>query len=211
MRARAPQRTRRGRVTAAGAAAVAALLWAATPALGHAVLLETDPGDGAVVEGAPEQVVLLFDERMEQPSTVTVTGPEGATVADGEADIDGERVRTALTDVTVDGTYSVRWRAVSADGHPLEGVFAFEVVGAEGAEVVDEPAGAGPTAAPEPSATAGADDRPADAGAGEDAAAAPAADDGGGTVRWLLAGAAVLAVLVSLAAGAATRRQAKEG
>jgi hypothetical protein len=64
-----------------------------------------------------------------------------------------------------DGAYDVRWRVVSADGHPVSGAFAFAV----GDAVLPE-AGAGATATPEPSpdaeSTASADDAGPDAGTG---------------------------------------------
>jgi copper resistance protein C len=185
-------------------AVVAALLWLAAPAGAHAVLLDTEPGDGTVVKGAPEEVVLVFSEPMQQPATVVVTGPEGLTVADGTAEVDGERVVMPLEAVTADGVHTVVWRAVSADDHPIDGQFTFEVIDAEVDSSIEEPE-ATPTPDPTPEGAPTPFPQPDDAVEG----AVGAADDaeGDGVLGWLLAGAAALAVLGAAGAALANRRQ----
>ena len=198
---------------AAGLAVVgmvlAALLGLATPALGHAVMLDSDPGDGDVVEGAPDEVVLTFSEPMQAPASVVVTGPNGDPAGeDQEAEIDGERVLRPLEGATDDGVYTVEWRAVSADDHPISGEFAFEVAAAEPddepaerptrearAPASPEPATPAPTASPTPEAVTEAELAAAEGGGGV------------GLMVWLLGAAVLLGAVATGLAARASRRQ----
>src|SRR5699024_7112920 len=66
-----------------------ALLWAA-PANAHAQLLQTDPEEGSEVSTAPEEVVLTFNENIEQiGAEVLITDGDGAEVQDGDPQIVG--------------------------------------------------------------------------------------------------------------------------
>lgn len=128
----------RAAVLATLAVAVVAPLWiTAVPAVGHAVLVETDPADRDVLDTPPDRVVLRFNEPVELP-------PGGLRVFDAAA----RRIDLGLLDRTVpeevaaelpgelpDGGYVVTWRVVSADSHPVAGAFAFTV--GEGAAVDD--------------------------------------------------------------------------
>ncbi|MEX0428519.1 copper resistance protein CopC [Nocardioides sp. DS6] len=116
---------------AAATALAAGLVLVAGPAEAHAVLEESSPGSGAVVQHAPATVVLRFDEPVTLlPTSLQVIGPDGRRVDDGAVDHDGDRTTTAavgLSDATRKGTYLVSWRVVSADSHPVSGAFTFSV------------------------------------------------------------------------------------
>lgn len=105
---------------------LASLLWV-TDAHAHAVLLETSPGDGAVLLTAPTQVVLRFNETV-TPMRMHVVDRMGRTLAAGEAVTSVNTVvRIALPPALSTGGYLVTWRVVSADGHPVGGTFAFSI------------------------------------------------------------------------------------
>ncbi|WP_265521537.1 copper resistance protein CopC [Oerskovia flava] len=102
-------------------------LTGAGPAAAHAVLVGTDPEDGAVLDEAPDSLVITFNEPV-QPV-------DGATAL---LDADGAPVDATVTalDTTVvvepgetlgDGTYVVSWRVISLDTHPVAGAFSFSV------------------------------------------------------------------------------------
>lgn len=113
-----------------------AALWAlmlagAGPALAHAGLSGSDPADGAVLDSAPKQVTLTFTEsvsfldgslRVLSPANDRVN-PRQAQHADGQANT----ARVALEGNLAQGTYTVAWRVVSADGHPISGAFTFSI------------------------------------------------------------------------------------
>ncbi|MFJ8165786.1 copper resistance CopC/CopD family protein [Streptomyces sp. NPDC096136] len=127
-----PPSTRKATTVLALLAAVFALIVAgAVPALAHAGLSGSDPADGAVLNGAPRQVTLTFTESVTFPEdSVRVLSPENrrmnpepAQHADGK----DNTARVRLSDGPARGTYTVAWRVVSADGHPISGAFVFSV------------------------------------------------------------------------------------
>ena len=178
----------------------------------HAVLLDSEPADGADVEGAPDEIVLVFNEPMQPPATIEVTGPDGQAVAEGEADIDGERVVLPIDAVASDGEHTVAWRAVSADDHPIDGEFTFEVTDVEAGSSHDD-AEATPTPTPDPTPTSEptptqAPEELDDLEQAQAGPPSPDGDDGGaGVLVWLLAGAAVIAVVATAGTVVAQRRR----
>lgn len=122
----------------------------ALPAAAHATLLSATPEDGAELEEVPDAVVLTFNEDITDLGTdIVVTGPDGEDAADGETEIDGAEVSRALAADLPAGEYSITWRAVSADGHPIDGESTFTVL---------EGAGSGDDGAADESTSEAADD-----------------------------------------------------
>lgn len=108
-----------------GAAAIG--LADAAPASAHDELLGSTPENGQVLETAPTAVELEFsNDIIEMGTAVIVVDAEGEELAAGEPAVAGRTVTAALPDLA-DGEYQVRWRAVSADGHPIEGTIDFGV------------------------------------------------------------------------------------
>lgn len=97
------------------------------PAQAHAALVSSSPSDGAVLGAAPAEVVLTFDEDVSTPAFVSVIAPDGSNVAQGEAAIDGATVTQAVRLVPEQGAYSIGYRVVSDDGHPVTGAIHFTV------------------------------------------------------------------------------------
>ncbi|MEV7993225.1 copper resistance protein CopC [Streptomyces sp. NPDC086077] len=107
------------------------LLGGAAPASAHAALGRTDPGDGSVLDSAPRHLTLTFTESVGLlDDSVRVIDPENRPVDTGDATHPGDRadtVRVGLPTGLADGTYTVAWRVVSADSHPVSGAFVFSV------------------------------------------------------------------------------------
>jgi copper resistance protein C len=112
---------------AACAFAVAALLvWAASPAAAHARLLSATPAAGATTARAPAEVRLTFDgPPYDFGLGVVVLTAGGQHIESGRVRVDGNTVVQPLAVLPAPGTYLVRWRVVSADGHPVSGQYAF--------------------------------------------------------------------------------------
>jgi copper resistance protein C len=125
------QRTsRRSHTAALGAGALVAAafaLLAPLPAYAHATLISSRPSDGAVLARVPTEVVFTFDEAVASPAFVSVIGPDGANIADGDAVIDEANVTQAVRLVPTQGPYSASFRVVSDDGHPVTGTVHFTV------------------------------------------------------------------------------------
>ncbi|MFD8426647.1 copper resistance protein CopC [Streptomyces coelicoflavus] len=114
-----------------GPVLVLLLLGGAGPASAHAALASTDPGDGTVLRRAPAHVTLTFSESVGlRDDSFRVLDPGGHRVHTGEAgraDGRADSVRVALPGELKEGTYTVAWRVVSADSHPVSGAFTFSV------------------------------------------------------------------------------------
>lgn len=122
-------------------AAVAAIMIptavTASPALAHDALSSTSPAQDSVATTSPETVTLTLSEPPANSenlnfSTITVTDGAGKTVSDGKVTVYGPTLTTNLDPGTA-GTYTVLWRTVSSDGHPIEGKYSFTVQTAVGA------------------------------------------------------------------------------
>jgi copper transport protein len=101
----------------------------------HAELLRSDPPSGSVLGTSPRQISLWFSEPIDTvPDSISVTAADGARVDRRDATVfSGDPARmTASIELRGPGTYRVSWRAVSADGHPINGSFAFSLGTAEG-------------------------------------------------------------------------------
>ena len=106
---------------------VAASLAAPAAALAHANLVDTQPENRAVLARAPARVVVRFDDAVRvAPGNAAVRNGGGSVLAGGPSVL-GRSLVLPLRDELVDGDYSVRWSAVSDDGHTVQGVLAFSV------------------------------------------------------------------------------------
>ncbi|MGA5315778.1 copper resistance CopC/CopD family protein [Streptomyces pseudogriseolus] len=107
------------------------LLTGTAPASAHAALRASDPEDGSVVKTPPTHITLTFTESVGLlEDSFRVYGPDNRRVhmeepehAAGSADT----ARAALPRDLDEGTYTVAWRVVSADSHPVSGAFTFSV------------------------------------------------------------------------------------
>ena len=103
------------------------LVLAAAPASAHAVLVSTSPASGSTIPTPPPGITLTFDEAVRPPAYIVVTGPGGVRADVGAARIQGANVTTALRRTVSAGTYSVAYRVVSDDGHPVEATFTYTI------------------------------------------------------------------------------------
>ncbi|MFE7594047.1 FixH family protein [Kitasatospora sp. NPDC057512] len=112
-------------------ALLALMLAGAGPASAHATLDSTDPRQNSVVATAPQAVTLTFSESVSlSGDSVRVLDPAGKAVDTGNpahADGKGNTARVGLRDGLANGTYTVAWRAVSDDSHPVGGAFTFSI------------------------------------------------------------------------------------
>ncbi len=119
-----------GRMLAGTLLAVLVAASSPTALLAHAELLRSEPVAGAVLASAPTRVRLWFSEPVDPPlDAVIVVGPDGVRVDrhDTRATPGDEGGLDASLYARVQGTYTVRWRAISADSHPISGEFRFSL------------------------------------------------------------------------------------
>jgi len=111
----------------AGIALLASLVLGSAPAAAHTALVSSDPGDGARLETSPTKVALEFSENVATPAFVVITAPDGSRVKTGNVDVVDKTVTATAAPADIRGTYSMSYRVVSSDGHPVEGSTSFEV------------------------------------------------------------------------------------
>ncbi len=100
----------------------------ARPASAHATLVATTPADGARLDVAPDEVSLEFTEGVSVGAGyVRVLGPGGERVDTGSPLEDGAIVIAPLRSRLADASYTVSYRVVSEDAHPISGAYAFVV------------------------------------------------------------------------------------
>ncbi|WP_390899300.1 copper resistance CopC/CopD family protein [Streptomyces mirabilis] len=97
----------------------------------HAALTGTDPQDGSVLKTAPTEVTLSFSESIGLlDDSFRVLDPDNRRVHTGEPGHAGDRSDTARVTLPKGlgtGTFTVAWRVVSADSHPISGAFTFSI------------------------------------------------------------------------------------
>jgi copper resistance protein C len=185
------------RVLTSGAAAAAlalGLLAGSAPAQAHDALASTSPAAGETVTTNPGKVSITLtnapDTGLPGSNIITVTAPDGHVVSEGDIAVDGATLSINAA-IDHDGEHTVEWRAVSADGHPIDGTFTFTYagVGSHGAEETSTAA-----ATTEPTATSAA---PSPAPATESPAAASATSGQDNTGLFIGIGAVLLLLVAA--------------
>ncbi|MFF7937628.1 copper transport protein [Streptomyces sp. SAI-126] len=114
-----------------GTVLVLLLFGGAGAASAHAALRSTDPEDGTVLKSAPRDITLTFTESVGLlDDSFRVLDPDGKRLKVGDAGHGpggSDTARVSLPAKLAQGTYTVAWRVVSADSHPVSGAFTFSV------------------------------------------------------------------------------------
>lgn len=106
--------------------ALAATLATATVGLAHSKAEDTTPVAGATVETV-EVIELRFDDPM-RVTAIALTGPDGELDITRETGLDPVTEFRAMPPEDMPaGAYTVDWRGLSSDGHPMQGSFDFSV------------------------------------------------------------------------------------
>ena len=100
----------------------------------HAYIKKSTPLENEMVEKSPNEVTIQFDETI-QPAfnSLKVFDSEGNRVDKKNGQVDPKQpsiLKSGLKKNLPDGSYRIKWKVVSSDGHPVEGVIPFQI-GAE--------------------------------------------------------------------------------
>lgn len=142
-------------------AAVLVLFTGVPGVVAHSQLVSSSPADGAVVAQMPGAVELTFNEDLaEFPQAVVADA--GNVVRKVTPTVSGSMLTVPIPTDQPAGRVEVRYRVVSADGHPIAGSIAFTVKGAAspsatasvGASTPSAPAAVSPTGPAAPPAAA---------------------------------------------------------
>jgi copper transport protein len=120
----------RGRGVLVAVVAVVALA-APAAASAHAYLTKTFPSASTVLDTPPPIVALTFDEAVEPRfAIISVTDKDAhqmATDSPQRSPTNPDTLVVHLKPQLPEGWYLVYWRAISVDGHPVQGAFTFAV------------------------------------------------------------------------------------
>ncbi|BDZ55385.1 hypothetical protein GCM10025870_24580 [Agromyces marinus] len=114
--------------------AMAVIAGPASPAAAHNTVIAVGPKDGSTVVTQPETVWLQTNDALldvEGAGAMDVVGPDGLHYAGGCPAITGA-IASVPAELGPAGEYTVVWRVVSADGHPISGEFDFDWEPADG-------------------------------------------------------------------------------
>ncbi|WP_435737974.1 copper resistance CopC family protein [Cellulosimicrobium sp. PMB13] len=189
----------------------------ALPAQAHDRLVGSDPADGAQLDAPPAAITLSFNtEPLAVEPQVVVTDAAGTVVAQGAPTIDGTSATLPLDAAALTGgTYSVAWRVVSSDGHPIEGTLSFGVAEQPAAQPAPSESSPGEEGTPDESASSSDADavdstdatQDADASDGSDATEDAATTDDGGSALPIVVGAVAVLGVAGVATALVLRRR----
>ena len=116
------------RALAACALLLGVLIFGAAPASAHAVLTRVSPEPDAVLEESPKEISLSFTETISIPAQgIRLFDPSASEVSGVTAVARGNTMTAQVPLLTADGSYTVAWKAVSADGHAISGAYLFHL------------------------------------------------------------------------------------
>lgn len=98
----------------------------------HAYVVKSNPAENETLKKAPTVVKIEFDEDIQVShfNTLFVRDTSGKRVDLKDAHIDKRNkklLEAGVKENLKDGLYSIQWKAISADGHPIQGVIPFQV------------------------------------------------------------------------------------
>ena len=110
---------------------LAGLAFLSSPiASAHGEIVSTFPEQYTNATPIPTQVWIEFDGNLQTLdgqaiNTIDVVDSTGLTVSYGDQIIEGGKISTKLSGQSAPGVFTVNYRIVSEDGHPVEGSYTF--------------------------------------------------------------------------------------
>ena len=99
-------------------------------ATAHGEIVSTFPEQYSNATPIPSEVWIQFDGNLQildgqAINTIEVVDSTGLTVSYGDPVIEGGKISTKLSGQSAPGVFTVNYRIVSEDGHPVEGNYTF--------------------------------------------------------------------------------------
>lgn len=110
---------------------VALLFGVGLPAQSHSQLIDASPRPNQSVTTSPTAVKLTFNEELIDlggtSNIITVVNSKNQRVLISSTEVLSNQLTAKFTKKLAVGRYTVWWRAVSADGHPISGKYRFTI------------------------------------------------------------------------------------
>ena len=116
-------------LTAVAAPSVTTLL--VTPAAqAHSTVVASSPGQNSTVQTPPKDVSITFNEDISPEFVRLTVMKDGSDRAKGEPKVEVAKMSVEVGELDP-AKYTVGYRVVSADGHPIQGSYEFTIAGSE--------------------------------------------------------------------------------
>lgn len=102
----------------------------ATPANAHDELISSYPEANSTLTSSPAEITLSFSGELikgMQSAVVEVIASDGQNIAMDAPSEDATSITQHLTPDPPTGMFTVRWKVVSSDGHPISGEYTYTV------------------------------------------------------------------------------------
>ena len=98
----------------------------------HSTLISSFPKKGTTLGTLPKLVTLTFNEKLlilgvENPNSLSVASSSGKSITTGPVEVSGNKISISLKSIESFGKFTITYRVVSADGHPISGKYFFTV------------------------------------------------------------------------------------
>lgn len=180
---------------AATASITAATVLFVTPATAHNVLVDSTPEDGSTLTDQLDTVELVFDQPVQDQFTqMAVLDADETPRHEGEPQVADNTVRLDVGELA-DGDYTISYRVISADGHPVSGTIDFTMATGQSGGASGHQADADSTDQPDPAVT----DQPTAADQDETGTGEATGDNGTNVPLLASGGAAAVLVVAGIA------------
>ncbi|MGX9898763.1 copper resistance CopC family protein [Arthrobacter sp. SA17] len=135
----------------------ATMLLGTVPASAHDAAESSSPAQGATVPTPPGQVSITFNNNpLALGSQIRVNDTTGTDWAEGDVEIVDNVASQKLKEGAPAGQFTVIWRVVSSDSHPIEGSFTFTATSGAATPGATAPAAGSTPAVTSPTGSQGA-------------------------------------------------------
>ncbi|MCL6571383.1 MAG: copper resistance protein CopC [Bacillus sp. (in: Bacteria)] len=100
----------------------------------HTGLEKSYPAEGQTITDELQEITLDFETKIETGSTFSLIFEDGNEVLIENIQIVENRLSATTKETVKNGNYTLKWKIIGADGHPIEGEYQFVV-----AQVIEEP------------------------------------------------------------------------
>lgn len=102
-----------------------------TNVFAHSHLKDSSPKNGEVITEQLKDITLTFETKVENASTFTVQDQDGKDIPLSQVSVNNNQLVGTPKDDMSNGGYTIHWKIIGTDGHPLEGDIPFSVQSAE--------------------------------------------------------------------------------
>jgi copper resistance protein C len=93
----------------------------------HSHLEESTPKNGEIVTQSLKAITLTFETAIEPTSSFTLMDGNNTSIPLTTVSITGNQLIANVEDDLTNGAYTIQWKIIGEDGHPLEGDIPFTI------------------------------------------------------------------------------------